>query len=408
MTSLLQPTAAKKVVAEGPGLAGVTLRAARSFPSEPRRRLTVCHLLHTLHVGGAEVLAARLARQGQKSCRSIFVCLDERGTLGEELRSEGFVVEVLGRRSGVDWRCATRLARLLRREKVDLVHAHQYTPFFYGLMARLLYRRPPLLFTEHGRHFPDYPRPKRILANRLLLERRDRVVGVGQAVRQALIRNEGIPADRVGVIYNGIDTTAFASPAASDRQAARIEMGVEADAFVILLVARLDYLKDHATAVRTVKRLAQEQPKARLVLVGEGPEHAKIQELVEQEQLGAQVRFLGLRKNVAQLLGGADVFLLTSISEGIPLTVIEAMATGIPVVATRVGGVPEVIEDGQTGWLAPSGDDRALAGHLLCLANDVQLRMDMGRRGQERARRMFSESQMHARYHSLYREMVRA
>src|SRR6266536_3003325 len=112
------------------------------------RAITVCQVLHSLQVGGAEVLAARLARNLRKSCRFLFVCLDELGTLGEELRSEGFPVEVLGRRSGVDLRCAWRLAQVLRRERVDLIHAHQYTPFFYALMARLVYRRSPVLFME--------------------------------------------------------------------------------------------------------------------------------------------------------------------------------------------------------------------------------------------------------------------
>src|SRR6516165_4253528 len=136
---------------------------------------TVCQVLHTLCVGGAEVLAARLARRLRDRYRFLFVCLDELGTLGEELRNEGFPVHVLGRRPGLDLRCTYRLAALLRRERVDVIHAHQYTPFFYCLTARLLCRRPALLFTEHGRHFPDYPRRKRMLANRLLLRQRDRV-----------------------------------------------------------------------------------------------------------------------------------------------------------------------------------------------------------------------------------------
>ena len=166
------------------------------------------------------MLAARLARRLAGSFRFVFACLEELGTLGEGLRAEGFPVEVLGRRPGIDGRCTRRLAGWLRRERVDLIHAHQYTPFFYGITARLLYRRPPVLFTEHGRSFPDYPRRKRIVANRLLLERRDRVVGVGQAVRQALIRNEGFPPGRVAVIYNGIDLSAFAA-GTPGREAAR-------------------------------------------------------------------------------------------------------------------------------------------------------------------------------------------
>ncbi|MCI0463332.1 MAG: glycosyltransferase [Gemmataceae bacterium] len=366
---------------------------------------TVCQLLHGLRVGGAEVLAARLAQQLRDRFRFVFVCLDELGTLGEQLRDEGFVVEVLGRRAGVDWRCSLRLANFLRRQRVALVHAHQYTPFFYGITARLMCHRPAVLFTEHGRHQPDYPRPKRMVANRLLLTSRDRVVGVGEAVRQALIENEGIPPRRVGVVYNGIDTEAFNGH--SERASVRREIGVGDGDWMMIQVARLDYLKDHATAVRALERVLRHRPDAWLVLVGEGPEEAKVRQLARDRGVEQRVRFLGLRTDVARLLAGADLFLLSSVSEGIPVTLIEAMAARLPVVSTRVGGVAEVVEDGQTGLLAPPGDDAGLAEKILHLAADPELCRQFGQSGRERANRLFSERQMHAGYLRLYGEMLR-
>jgi glycosyltransferase involved in cell wall biosynthesis len=367
-------------------------------------RPTICQLLHTMHVGGAEVLAARLARQLGDRFRFLFACLEDAGTLGDELRAEGFAVEVLGRRPGLDWRCGLKLARLLRRERVDLVHAHQYTPFFYGIAARLLTRRPPVLFTEHGRHFPDYPRRKRMIVNRLLIEGRDRIVGVGEAVRQALIHNEGISASRVGVIYNGIDVDRF--PARGDQEAIRRELGLAATDLVVLQVARLDYLKDHATAVRTIQRVAARRPDARLVLVGDGPEREAISGLVNQLGLSEHVLFLGLRSDIPRLLRAADLLLLTSISEGIPLTLIEGMAAGLPVVSTDVGGTSEVVVAEETGLLAPAKDDDALARAVLRLGEDAALRRHLGQRGQERARALFSEARMHGHYLDLYREML--
>ncbi len=215
----------------------------------------VCQLLHTLHVGGAEVLAARLVRRLRERDDFVFACLDELGSLGEELRKEGFVVEVLGRRPGLDVRCAWRLARFLRRHGVQLVQAHQYTPFFYAELARLLYPSAPILFTEHGRHQPDYPRRKRMLFNRWMLRRKDHTVAVGEAVKQALIDNEGIPQGRIEVVYNGIDTDRF-SPSSEDRAAVRRELGLAPDDLAVMQVARLDYLKDHPTAVRTIARVS--------------------------------------------------------------------------------------------------------------------------------------------------------
>lgn len=369
-------------------------------------RATICHVLHGLGVGGAEVLAARLAHVLVERFSVLFACLDESGAIGEQLRKEGFEVHVLGRRPGLDWRCVRRLAALLRRERVDLLHAHQYTPFFYGATARMLGRRCPILMTEHGRPFPDHPRPKRMLANRLLLGRRDRLVGVGRAVRRALIDNEGFPASRVGVLYNGIDTDPL-DPCLHDRDAARAELGLGAGDLAIVQVARLDALKDHATAIRTIERVASRRPSARLILVGEGPERPVILAMVAGRGLGPHVILLGTRSDVPRLLAAADVVLLTSVSEGIPLTLIEAMAAGRPIVSTDVGGVREVVEDGRTALLAPARDDAALADRIERLASDRALRERLGRAGPERAAE-FSERRMHAEYLALYGAMIGA
>jgi len=369
-------------------------------------RPTICQLLHSLTVGGAEVLAAALARRLGQRYRFVFACLDHLGTLGEELRGEGFAVEVLDRRPGIDLNCMRRLRRFWQRERVDLVHAHQYTPFFYALAARGLGGRPPVLFTEHGRWFPDYPRRKRILFNRLMLRRTDRVVAVGHAVRRALVANEGIADRRIEVIYNGVDGSAFDGPV-EDRAALRERLGFDPKQFVVVQVARLDHLKDHATAIRTIERVAAQRSDARLVLVGEGPEREKIEAEIRSRRVEPYARLLGLRSDVADLLRASDLFLLTSISEGIPVTLIEAMAAALPIVSTDVGGVGEVVEHDKTGLLAPSGDDGALAEAVLRLAESAKLRCQMGQCGRERARTVFSEMQMHAAYQAVYEGMLR-
>jgi glycosyltransferase involved in cell wall biosynthesis len=330
--------------------------------------------------------------------------LEERGTLGEELQQEGFSVEVLSRRPGIDFRCAWRLSRLLRRERVDVLHAHQYTPFFYAMAGRMPTIRPPILFTEHGRLYPDYPSRKRILFNRLMLRPRDRVTAVGDAVSQALIANEGIPGRRIQVVYNGIDCERFPGHFGV-RDEVRRELGLGPAEPVIIQVARLDELKDHQTAIRCFARVAREAPGARLVLAGDGPEEADIRAMVKQLGLVQSVLFLGLRKDVARLLQAADLFLLSSISEGIPLAMIEAMCAGLPVVSTLVGGTGEVVREGKTGLLAPARDDAALAQAVLRLHRDPGLRRLMGENGKQRARELFSEEQMARRYLAIYEQM---
>jgi L-malate glycosyltransferase len=370
--------------------------------------MTICQVLHGLGIGGGEILASRLARQLREFARFVFVCLDELGVLGQDLQRLGFPVHVLSRRQGVvDWRCARQLARLVHRERIDLFHAHQYTPFFYSSVSRVLGSRPPVLFTEHGRHHPDYPRRKRMLANRMLLRRSDRVVAVGEAVRQALIHNEGIAAHRVGVIYNGIPLERFGSqPTPSEREAIRAAIGLRPDDLVLIQVARLDYLKDHATAIRTVERVSTRCSRARLVLVGDGPERETIAEMVRERGLEDHVRLLGQRDDIPRLMGASDIVFLTSISEGIPLTLIEGMAAGRPVVSTRVGGVVEVVVDGQTGLLAPGGEFESLAAHVLRLAELPEQRHQMGRAGRARAESLFTERRMHESYKKCYNEML--
>jgi glycosyltransferase involved in cell wall biosynthesis len=375
------------------------------IPRSTVDRPVVCQVLHSLHVGGAEVLAAALARQLADQFQFVFACLDDLGPLGEELRQEGFPVEVLHRQAGWDLACARRLARWVADCGAHLIQAHQYTPFFYARLPVWLGRRPPVLFTEHGRFHPDRPNPRRMLFNRLFLRPCDRVVAVGRSVKQALIDNEGIPAERIEVIYNGVPLARLAGVAAL-RQQVREELGISPAAAVAILVARLDPIKDHGTALAVAARLRQTRPDFKLLIVGDGPLRADLEARVKAMELGDTVQMLGLRTDVPRLLAAADLFLLTSLSEGIPVTLIEAMGAGLPVVATRVGGVPEVVVDGQTGLLADASDADALAAAVRKLLTDATLRQRLAMAGQARAAALFSQQAMHAAYARLYREML--
>ena len=188
-------------------------------------------------------------------------------------------------------------------------------------------------------------------------------MGVGQAVRQAVIRNEGIPPGRVEVVGNGIDVDAFtADPRA--RTDVRRKLGLADEEPVAVQVARLDPIKDHVTALHALGLAARRVGNLRLVVVGDGTLAGPLRRLADGLGLGAHVRFLGLRTDVSRLLSAADVFLLSSLSEAAPVSVMEAMASGLAVVATRVGGVGELVADGETGLLSPPGHPGPLAGNL--------------------------------------------
>lgn len=371
------------------------------------RRPVICQVLHSLCVGGAEILAARLARNLQDEFRFVFACLDDAGFLADELSRDGFPVHVLRRQPGFDWRLVRTLSQLFRREQVDVIHAHQYAPFAYCAMARGWWSKQGIVFTEHGRHQPDYPRPKRIFANKYLLRPQDTAIGVGEAVRQALIQNEGLPPQRVQVIYNGIDLTKF-DPDAPRREAIRNELGFAANDFLIFQVARLDYLKDHATALRMMARIKRTDRPIKLVIIGDGPERATIERLQTELQLESSVRLLGQRTDVARLIQAADALLLTSVSEGIPLTLIEGMAAGLPIVATDVGGVGEVVISETTGLLAPAKDDAQLASQVVRLLENRDWGRTLGIAGRARAEQQFSEPEMHRHYREQYLSVARS
>lgn len=367
---------------------------------------TIAHVLHRMDRAGAEVLACDLSRKMQSQYRFVFLCLDGEGALGKELKGEGFKVIELGRSPGMDWKVARRIRRIVRSHKIDLLHTHQYTPFFYAALSRYLGSTPAIVFTEHGRHYPDERHPKRVLANRWLLKPGDRVTAVGRFVKQALIDNEGIAEARIEVIYNGIDPDTFSEPDPQARHKARALIEVGNEAPVVMQVARFHPVKDHGTAVRAFGRVVEAIPGATLCLIGDGSQQPKIEALVKKLGIRENVRFMGVRSDVNELLPGADVFMLSSLSEGVSVTLLEAMATGLAIAATKVGGNGEVVDDGVTGLLSPRGDDELLAQNLITLLSDSDKRSAFGRAGRERVLDLFTQQRMHRQYAELYGRML--
>lgn len=375
--------------------------------------LLIAHVLHRLHVAGAEVLAADLSRKLRDRFRFVFLCLDGVGPLGEQLRGEGFEVIDLGRKPGVDWAVARKIGKLSAERRISLFHAHQYTPFFYAAASKIAgFRsgRPPILFTEHGRHYPDTRSTKRVLANRVLLRSGDRVTAVGQFVKQALVDNEGIAAERIEVVRNGIDPARFSvdpARAAEARARIRAELKLGERQPVILQVARFHPVKDHATSLRALAETVKQIPEAVLLLAGDGEKRGELEALTESLGIARHARFLGVRRDVPDLMAAADVFVLSSLSEGVSVTLLEAMGCEVPIAATAVGGNGEVVAHGETGLLSPRGDPRELSENLVRLLRDADLRQRMGAAGRRRLLELFAEERMHRRYAEIYAAMAR-
>jgi glycosyltransferase involved in cell wall biosynthesis len=367
---------------------------------------SVMHVVHSLNLGGAERLAARLATTLSDEFDILVACLDDAGLWASEVRSAGVPVVELDRQPGVDATMPVRLAALGRRHGVRLLHAHQYTPFFYATLARAALPRAKVLFHEHGRHFPEVESPKRVAFNKIVLRPlTSKVVAVSAECKERVVRYEGLPPDLVEVVYNGVD--APPPPDAEARRRIRTGLGLAPDDLVAGTVGRLDPVKNVPMAVASVATLiSRGMHRLRLLVIGDGPARAAIEASVRAHGLEDVAVMTGYRDDASALVGAMDLFLLPSFTEGTSLALVSAMAAAVPSVATAVGGTPEVLEDGVTGVLTPSGDEAALTRAMGELLADPDRRRAMGEAAHRAYLDRFTWDGMIDRFRAIYRQML--
>lgn len=365
----------------------------------------VMQVLHTLEVGGAEKLAYDIANRFDDSFSFSFFCLDGLGYLSDLIKQEGGNVYCFGRKDGWDIRLIREFADLLTREQVDIVHAHQYTPYFYAVLASYFSKRKPkVIFTEHGRHQPDKVRWKRVLFNKFFLNHTSAFTGVSQFSKDSLVEFEKIPEDRVEVIHNGIDMKRF--PKTYNKSAIRKSLDLTDDETVVGIIARLDPIKNHKILIEAISLLTAQFPKIKLLIVGEGPMMHDLKRYADELKLKDHVRFLGLRKDVPRILMALDIFVLPSTMEAMSVTLLEAMGAALPVVATDVGGNREVVEKHVTGELVFPKDADLLAGAIEFIVSDPGKAHRMGQAGRKRVEELFTFEYMIGQYKKLYERVL--
>jgi glycosyltransferase involved in cell wall biosynthesis len=365
-------------------------------------------VMHVMQVAGAEMLVAEIVRRTRGLFEATIICLDGIGPLGEQLRNEGVDVINLERRPGRDLRVAWRMARLIQARGIELVHAHQYTPFFYAALAKLILgKRFRLILTEHGRHFPDIVSRKRRLANRWVFgPMADAITGVCQFSAKSLAQNDGFYRKKITVIDNGIVLDRY-NPV-DNRAEIRSRLGLDPARRYIGCIARFHPVKDQAMLLRAFARVAAARDDVDLLLVGDGPLRAMLTELCGSLGVDGRVHFLGVRTDVSDLLRAMDVFALTSLSEAASLTLLEAMASGVPVVVTAVGGNPELVRHGIDGLHVARGDDGATASAILQVLGEPSLASSMGKAARERVVQRFQLGATVEAYIKLYRDLCRS
>ncbi len=359
-------------------------------------------VLHSMHVAGAEVLVSETIHRLGAKIEPVVFCLDVVGPLGGQLQREGVPVIAYGRRPGFDFSVSTRMAKDIRSRRIAVVHAHQYTPFFYGSIAgKLSASSPRVIFTEHGRHFPDVVSTRRRVMNRWVFERlADHINAVCEFSANALGSVDGFDRRRIEVIPNGVDLPRYGRT--TDIVALRRKIGLDPTRRYITTVARFHPVKDHRTLLHAFAELAAARPDVDLLLAGDGILRGTLEQLAVDLGISNRVLFLGVRGDVADLLRASDLFALTSVSEAASITLLEAMASGLPVVVTAVGGNPEIVRDGVDGLLAPRGDSHAVAKALARVLDDGRMAMAMGQSGAERVRTQYRLDDTIERYFSLY------
>lgn len=354
--------------------------------------IRVVHVVGQLDMGGMEKLLVEFARHADRERFDLhFLSLGNRGVVAEEIEALGWPVRSLGTTPKLNPWLVVRLARLFRELGADVVHTHNTPALIYAGPAVKLTRVGRVIHTRHGQGFGA--KRREVALFRLVTLTADRVVCVSHD-SAAITRKEGIAPRRIRTLLNGIDTTRFRAANPEDNNP-------------VLAVGRFSPEKDFANLIQAAALAVRADPTFRLDIAGDGVCMPDIRQRVSDLKLDGVVRLLGQVGDIPTLLSRACCFTLASLTEGISLTILEAMAARLPVVATRVGGNPEVVADGETGLLVPPADPAALARALLELWRDPDRRRSMGDAGRARVETHFDVRQMVAEYEKLYLEGFR-
>jgi glycosyltransferase involved in cell wall biosynthesis len=366
------------------------------------RTYRLLHIIDHLGSGGAQEALLSLVKYFDRRRFQVEVAtLHGQGHYGESFRGLATPLRVLSPHKYIPL-YLPRLLLLLRAGKFDLVHCHLTAS---NLMAKPLAALVgvPLIFTYDHNDMYRTQQKARLWLDRLANRLTDHIIAISASTRDFLIQREGVPADKITIIYNGVDLERFQpAPDAAIRAGWRRTWGLPAEAPVVAGVGRLRRQKNFPLFLRAAREVLREISGANFVIAGEGPDRGDLERLARDLGIASQVRFLGYVKDMTELYAGVDMLLMTSHAEGTPLTILEAMAMGVPVVATRVDGMAEVLEDGVDAYLVPPGDLGACAQRTCRLLQDQALARQFSRAGQRKVREHYSAVSMTRQLENIY------
>ena len=374
---------------------------------EDRGRHRVLFVITTSDVGGTESFLANLALGLDRSRFVPIVCsLCPIGRAGERIADGGVPVMTLGMSAGArPLQLVTgilRLARMIDTEQIDLVQALLYRANMMSALAGVFARRP-VAVVGGQRSLTPMTGQRAAIGVRWTRRLARATVAVSEAVKAEIVASEGLAPDRVEVIGNGVDHRRFCP---GDRLSARRELGLSEDSLLVGAVGRLSAAKGFEHLIEAIAKVETSDSPIELALIGDGPRRQALEDLARRSGAGDRVHFLGRRDSLERIYPAFDIFALSSLREGSPNVLFEAMACGVASIATRVGGVPEIVEPGQSSLLVPAGDAQAIASALEQLAGDPELRRRLGSAARERVEAELTNDRMIARHEALYERLL--
>jgi len=362
--------------------------------------IKILHLTFSMAIGGAEqVIFQIVSNSDPERFMHEVLCIDGViGPLGQELISQGIHVESIKRNPGVDIKLVPFIHKLIKRRKINIVHGHQYTPYFYGVTggwgtgARVIY-------TEHGRFYPDRHNIKRRFINPLLALTTHWITAISKSTADAVAQYEYFSREKIKVIYNG--TRDFGANSYS-RDELLVELCLSADYRYIGSISRLEPIKNQTMMIKAFDKVKQQIPGIKLILIGDGSKKSDLERLVKDLGYEKDIIITGYIDNPQKYIEIFEIFLLSSFSEGTSMTLLEAMSFSKPCIVTDVGGNPEVITHNVSGLVIPSDNVELFADAILRLLTDKVLAKKYGSAGRHRFLNNFTIPIMLSSYEKFY------
>lgn len=367
------------------------------------RPIKVLHVTFDMRIGGTEQVIKNLIDATDTTQFEVSIlCIEQPiGPFGQLLINSGIKIDSFQRKNGFDRVLIKKIRQYIKKNKIDVIHCHQYTPWLYGVFASL-FLNVKVIFTEHGRFYPDSGSWKRRLINPLLSYFTSYITAISEATKQALVEFEYLKSKRIAVVYNGI---APQKPQLEAVSALHEQYNINQNTVVFGTVARLDPIKNQTLLINAFHQVLLQNSNCKLFIVGDGEEREKLELLTKKLNIKDSVIFTGYITQPVNYMSLMDVFLLSSLSEGTSMTLLEAMSLGKPCVVTNAGGNPEVIQHYYNGFVTPNRELQPFTDSMLELVRDKELRNKFGENSYQRFLGVFTNKVMSNSYSNIYHKI---